>query len=452
MYKKRIKEWKIMKNYKREEKDAVSRALQRRTQAGKVSHQVMIRNQPVKFQRILRHLKASAGTTISHGSTSPWSYSKGSEIEVRTPDAESIVLDESTHRNFQADLLRGLSPGPGRPMFTRDDLGTAEILCWESVGYFESALSVHARTFSRSDHMDSIFHLINSVSAASSFAESRRYSDARVTLNNTLDDLKNALTHQSPSLLPSLLSTICTGQEDQTPFKVRELYREHAADLCRVYLGVRHPITVIIRSFPGVSDKFEVFNAVLGSLLAVVLKKAGFGEAHDLLTYLMQLQSETLVCLGQFEEAERILRRALTICTTANGTGHWRTLDILLDLAFLNKAGLWNHRHAEVLFDTVLRDTVDEEGVVINPSVRSKALEELAHFARIDGDLPKAEDLLQQALEINVKAFGPKYGETVYMADVVEGILREQGKHSEANRLTCLYQLEDEFSLRHSHI
>jgi hypothetical protein len=328
MYKKRIKEWKVMKNYKREEKDAVSRALQRRTQAGKVSHQVTIRNQPVKFQRILRHLKASAGTTIGDGSGSPWSSSKDSEIEVRTPDAESIVLDESTHQNFQAALLRRLSPEPGRPIFTRDDLGIAEILCWESVGYFESALSWP-------DHMtcDLIFHLINGVDTASSLAESSRYSDARVILTNTFDELKNALAHQSPLLLPSLLSIICSRQGDQTPFKVRELYCKHAADLCRVYLGVRHPITVIVRSIPDASDKAQVSNAVLGSLLAIVLKKAGFGETHDLPICLMQLQSETLERLGQFEEAERILRRALTLCTTSNGTGHWRALDILLGLA-----------------------------------------------------------------------------------------------------------------------
>jgi hypothetical protein len=449
MYKKRIKEWKIMKNYKREEKDTVSRALQRRTQAGKVSHQVMIRNQPVKVQRILRHWKASARTAIGRNSSSPRSSSEGSEIEVRTPDAESIVLDESTYRNFQADLLRRLSPGPGRPIFTHDDLGIAEILCWESVGYFESALSVHARTLSGPDHMDCglIFHLINGVHTTSFLAKSSRYSDARVTLNNTFDELKNALTHQSPLLLPSLLKIICIRQGGQTPFKVRELYCKHAADLCRVYLGVRHPITVIVRSFSGASDKAQVSSAVLGSLLAMVLKKPGFGEAHDLPMCLMQLQSETLEGLGQFEEAERILRRALTICTTANGTSDWRAFDILLQLAWLNMASLRNYRHAEVLIDTVLRDTVDEEGVTINPDVRSKALRGLAHLAGIDGDLPRAEDLLQHALEIIVKRFGPKHGETVYVANFLERILREQGKHSEANQLRCLYQLEDEYSL-----
>jgi tetratricopeptide (TPR) repeat protein len=451
MYKKRIKEWKIMKNYKREEKDAVSRALQRRTQAGKVSHQVMIRNQPVKFQRILRHLKASAGATTGHGSGASSGSLESGEIEVRTPDAESFVLDESTNRHFQADLRRrlSLSSGPHRPIFTHDDLGIAEILCWESVGYFESALSVHARTLSRPDHIvsDPTIYLFNEAIVAGALAELGRYLDARVILNNSFDKLKIALTRQSPQLLPSLLSIMSVRQGDETLFKVWELYREHAGDLCRVYLGVRHPITVIVRSFRDAGDKKQAFKAVLESLLATTLKIAGVGEAHDLPIYLMQLQADTLARLGQFKEAERILRRALTICTAAHGTDYWMTLDVILDLAWLNAISMRNCRHAEVQFDTVLRGTADEEGEVIERCVRLEALGGLAHVARIDRDLPKAEDLLWQALEVIVKDFGPKHEETIYIADCLEGILREQGKHSEADQLSCLYRLEDEYSL-----
>jgi hypothetical protein len=251
MYKKRITEWKLNKNYKRKEKDAVSRALQRRTQAGKISHQVMIRNQPVKFQRILRHLKASAEVTTGHSSDATSDCLECSEVEVRTPDAESFVLNEPTNRHLQADLRRrlSLSPEPSRPLFTHDDLGSAEILCWESVGYFEWQLSGLARPFSspKSVKGDCAVNSLSSFFLAASLAESSRYSDARVILNNSFDELKNALIHPSPQLLPSLLGVICAGGEDQTPFKIRELYREHAADLCRVYLGVRHPITANVR-------------------------------------------------------------------------------------------------------------------------------------------------------------------------------------------------------------
>ena len=447
MYKKRIKEWKINKNYKREEKDAVFRALQRRTQAGKVSHQVMIRNQPIKFQRILRHLKGPAGATIGHGSDASSSSLESSGVEVRTPDAESFVLDEPTNRHLQTDLQRRLSPSPGpsRPIFTHDDLGRAEILCWESVRYFEWQLSVHARTLLNpgSARDDCAFNSMSSFTLATSLAKSNRYSDARVILNNSFDELKNALTHPSPQLLPSLLSVICARGEDQTPFKARELYREHAADLCRVYLGVRHPITAIVHFFRGAGGENQVFNVVLGSLLATVRRNTGLHESHDLPIYLMQLQTVALTGLGQFEEAERILRRTLTICTTANGTSHWMTLDILVNLAWLNVTILQNYRQAEVLFGTVLRDTVDEEGVVIEPGIRSNALEGLARVARFDGDLPKAEYLSRQALEVNVKVFGPKHKETIYFADRLEEMLRAQGKHSEADQLRYLYRLED---------
>src|SRR6202034_3790542 len=145
---------------------------------------------------------------------------------------------------------------------------------------------------------------------------------------------------------------------------------KHAADLCRVYLGVRHPITIMMRFFRGAGGRVQVFNAMLESLLVTVLRKTGLRESHDLPIYLMRLQTRALTSLRQFEEAERILRRALAICTTANGTGHWMTLHILMDLAWLNVAGLKNYRHAEVLFDTALRETV-EEGVVVEPGIGS---------------------------------------------------------------------------------
>jgi tetratricopeptide (TPR) repeat protein len=396
-------------------------------------------------------LKASAGTAIGHDSDASSGSLERSEIEVRTPDAESFVLDKSTNRHFQADLRRrlSLSPGPSCPIFTRDDLGITEILCWESVGYFESALSVHARTLSGPNSIasDPTTYLFNSVNVAYSLASSSRYADARVMLNNSFDELKYALTLQSVALLPALLGVICAGQEEETPFNVWKLYREHAADLCRVYLGVRHPITVIVRSFRDTGDKNQALNAVLGSLLATVLKKAEFGEAHVLPISLMQQQADTLEDLGQFEEAERILRRALTICLTAYGTGHWMTLRVLRDVAWRNLIRLRNYAHAEGLFYTVLRYTVDEEGKVIQPSIRSETLEGLAHIAVIGGDLPKAEDLLRHALEILVKEFGPKYKNAIYLANLLEATLREQGKHSEADQLSCLYRLRDEYSL-----
>src|SRR5271156_773599 len=85
MYNRRIKDWKIMKNYKRKEKDAVCCALQKRTQAGKISHHVTIRDQPVKFHRILRHMKDSANGTGMQDSGDPSASTDDNGVEVRNP-------------------------------------------------------------------------------------------------------------------------------------------------------------------------------------------------------------------------------------------------------------------------------------------------------------------------------------------------------------------------------
>ena len=85
MYNKRIKDWKVMKNYKRKEKNAVCYALQKRTRAGKISHHVTIRDQPVKFHRILRHMKDSANGTDIQDSGGPPTSTDDSGVEKFVP-------------------------------------------------------------------------------------------------------------------------------------------------------------------------------------------------------------------------------------------------------------------------------------------------------------------------------------------------------------------------------
>src|SRR5271163_1121889 len=112
MYNKRIKDWKVMKNYKRKEKDAVCCALQKRTQAGKISHHITIRDQPVKFQRILRHMKGSANGTGMQDSGGPSNFTDDNEVEVRTPNVGCFLDDESSLSRLQADSPRRSSWNP----------------------------------------------------------------------------------------------------------------------------------------------------------------------------------------------------------------------------------------------------------------------------------------------------------------------------------------------------
>jgi hypothetical protein len=91
-----------------------------------------------------------------------------------------------------------------------------------------------------------------------------------------------------------------------------------------------------------------------------------------------------------------------------------------------------------------LCDSRNEDGRVIEPVVREEALTGLAHFAKVDRDLPKAEALLREALDLCLRHWGPKDESTICVVSTLEQTLRERGKESEADRLGVSFRLEDD--------
>src|SRR5277367_1291640 len=236
MYKKRIKDWKVMKNYKRKEKDAVCYALQKRTQAGKISHHVTIRDQPVKFQIILTHMKDFANGTGMQDSGGPSTSTDDNGVEVRTPNVECFLDDESSLPRLQADSPRRSSwnPEPGRPMLSRDDQGIAEILCREGVGYFQRVFprDAHPPQRPKDIKLRDPIGIFNWISLANFHTNRGSYSDARIIFNRASEQLKRALREQSTKLLPAMLRAVYHHDYKETHFNVRDLFNKHAADLC----------------------------------------------------------------------------------------------------------------------------------------------------------------------------------------------------------------------------
>jgi tetratricopeptide (TPR) repeat protein len=443
MYKQRIKDWKVRKNFKRKEKSAVCCALQKRAQAGKISHHITIEDQPVEFQRILRHIKDSANGTGMQDSGGPPTPTGGNGIEVRTPNVGCCLDDESSLPRLQANSPRRSSwnPEPGRLILSRDDQGIAEILCWESVSYFQKVLSRDAHPPQRSKLRDPI-GIFNWISLADFHVNGGCYSDARILFNRASEELKRALREQSTEILPAMLRAAYYHDYKETRFNVWRLFSKHAADLCETMLGVQHPITVVMRTFRKVESKAQVFNAISEGLLGTVRTQCAFGGAHDLSIHLVKRQLCTLQVLGQYQEAERFLERAVTICTSLHGTRHALTLRLLDQLACLDFERR-NYSRAKLLFERLLCDSRNEDGKVTEPKVREEALTGLAHLAKVNGDLPKAEALLREGLDLCLRLWGPEDESTICMVSTLEQTLRGCGKESEADRLSVSFRLED---------
>jgi tetratricopeptide (TPR) repeat protein len=452
MYKKRINEWNARKNYKREEKDAVCRALQRRSLAGKAHHQVMIRNQPAKVRRILKHMQNS-GAQVD---TQVWgcaSTSTGDDgIEVRTPDSVSNVDDQSKLNDSCRDLDRRLSvtPGPCRPILTHDDLGKAEIICLEGVKYFETLLLEDTYTgpeLSFTRHYN-IVTTMNRIRLADAMVELERYADARVLLNRASDELTDLLREPLPELLPEIIDAVVCHYGKLPPFKLMAIFFDHAADLCEIRLGVRHPMAVIMRIYCGVDGRAQVFDAFLGSLLETALKKGDCGQTHQLAIYLMRRKSNTLAVLGQFDGAERILQRALTICPSVNVIGHGLSSGVLYDLAWLNVEGSQNYTGAKPLFRKFLQcvSHVDESWTILS---KVMTLQAIARIAIREAEFAKAVGLLRAAVDLALEGYGAKHEETIYAAWILEEVLKALGEDLEADRLRDSFRLKDDSVMNH---
>jgi tetratricopeptide (TPR) repeat protein len=419
MYKRRIKDWRVMKYYKREEKEAVCHALKRRGLAGKDRHQIMIRNQPAKVYRILRHIKSSGGQMDGPVSGCPRTSADEEEVEVCTPGGGTTFDDEASLCSAARHLLSGsrASPSPGRPILTNDDLGKAEIICLEVSRYFEILLPSYALT--RQGQLSAKYHIpvntFNHVSIVSSLVLTRRYAEARLYLSKAFDLLKGMLHEQSPKLLPTLLGTGLVFEDERTPFKVGDSFFKHTADLCEICLGVQHPITVVLRLYRGVVCKNQVANAALGRLLENTTRSAEYGESHDLSIYLVRLKCDALMRLGFFEEAEKTVKLAVASCKSLHGTSHELTIQLFGTLAVVGMSGLYDYSRAKALYQNLLH-SLEHANDVWSLCGTLTALRGLGRIAYIEFNFQEAEGLFRKALDLAGIIFNDGAPETTHVA------------------------------------
>lgn len=305
-----------MKNYKREEKDAVYRALQDRRLAGKDHHHILIRNQPAKVHRILRHIQNS-GARIDARLLGPPLPTEDNEIEVRTPENESTPDNHAVLWNSALESLQQLNatPSPHRPILTHDDIGKAEVVCLEIVKYFDTwtPFTTSAGPILGSTKRKHPNNCIQDIDIASFLAEAERYADARIVLSEAFDKLTHVLKQQSPHLLPALIDAGFNLVNRSAYFRVRDIFFKHATGLCEILLGVQHPITAILRTLRSMGLNLHVLNTVFECLLEVALTKTKASGDDGLCEYIRWKKAFALTEVGNLREAELVLQPAKSI-------------------------------------------------------------------------------------------------------------------------------------------
>ena len=137
----------------------------------------------------------------------------------------------------------------------------------------------------------------------------------------------------------------------------------------------------------------------------------------------------------KFEEAEALLRKALTLQQKLKGEGHPETLDTLYHLAGLLKT-TGRLDEAEGLCRKELRISEEKFGP-LNPETLA-SVSNLARLLEKQGNFEEAEQLYRRALTGSRQALGPAQPYTLRSAGDLVIYLEKRGRLAESEALFCL--------------
>ena len=251
MYKTKITQWRLQKNYKAQERQVLLHFLEELEPPALGAGCFEIRGRPAKMDRIFRYsrergiVRADAGRVhVSH--------------PIVRAKRQTIKLTRLQHQGLSREELLGslsppvhLSPCLSGPQDQQD----AEILMYDAAQYYQSYFSPEDR-FGKGDLLrwkpffdqfllvDIAYQYITACrSASQSF-----YRAARIHLDRACRHLRLAMLAQHSRLLGTIFCMVRTRSRN-ADFETADIFGRFAADMATAIHGETHPITRSIQRF-----------------------------------------------------------------------------------------------------------------------------------------------------------------------------------------------------------
>jgi hypothetical protein len=265
MYKTKIREWQLQKNYKSAEKQAVLDFL-RRSEPIASDARIQIRGRPVKMHRIVRYSKARG---IVRADAAQGTFSNKSEVLtayqlLRRHHKITTALTDETIGSFYV---------PESPLWSvarPQDMEDAEATFFEASNYFRAYFSP-GKTLQKRNKLHSqpffgqslLSDIVDTYARACHEAAMWNYRRARILLNRVHRQLHLA-TYAEGSQLLGVIFTIVNTPSHNPRFETADLFGRFAMDICCVVFGAHHAITKAIQRYcrmsapPAAKEEFIV--------------------------------------------------------------------------------------------------------------------------------------------------------------------------------------------------
>lgn len=212
----------------------------------------------------------------------------------------------------------------------------------------------------------------------------------------------------------------------------------------------KRAVLAIARAFPGIEPvAWQCYHGYLPQMQACSTLIAQWNMEFPEAASLLEHAGGYLHVRMQYEQAEPLLRRALTIREKLLGPDHPNLIPFLNNLAlFYSEQN--RYVQAEPIFQRALE--VQEKVLGLGHPDVAQNLNNLAVVYRDQGKWTQAELLFQRALEIRKKILGPEHPEVAAVLNNLGMLYRMQGKYTQAEPLFQRALTIRERVLGHDHL
>ncbi|KAE9369776.1 hypothetical protein N431DRAFT_560526 [Stipitochalara longipes BDJ] len=276
MFKHRIKEWRLNKNYTAAERKHLAQIIKDCEEMDETcSNELLIQGQPVKAHRIQRDKMKLTGNS-------------------------QIALEDLRKR-------LALSSMPVKPLATLASHKHTEILLLQTKLYCESYIQLAVHGAVDDDPISSgIF--CNKIDAALTSLERGQPKEGWHMLHEASDLIRPLFTSNDKSILRLLLRFAQRWYKSATPELFKVLWT-HISDMASTILSHNNPITLVCVSITHIGGGYEVCETAFGLMLSEF--EQSLGSDHERTLEIKDLYQSLLLESGKFDAAELLQRQLL---------------------------------------------------------------------------------------------------------------------------------------------
>lgn len=443
MYKTKIEQWGLKKNYNAAEKERFARIVKAHRDSGRGVPPLTLRNRAVKMDRVRRFCKQRRILEEICDALPAQSASKGTNLSQKAPADNRLAVTgvlagaiEGVGNSSLSLMLSSekMSFDPERPFSTTSRDGRIELILFQTKIYHKS---LDANVINLNE-LDGCTILTQSEANLQIWQEKLVYgmwllrqqksTEGWPMIHEACEMTSQILDQPPQSFFRFLLNTFDDHNLASCP-DLRAHILQFFTKASAATLGCNHPISVVSYHLQEQQILADVVKIAFEVLMDVVGENAE--PTNPEVWSLRDFYCRALALRGEWAAAESYGQRFLKQCEEIFGRVHWRTRRLLFNIGEIYYVqGL--HELAEREFQDLLQRGRKDLGAQYPGWIDISALRILAWIWEGRGDFTQSEEYWRQVLAGAIKECGVENDATICFFVNIEQSFKDQGKDPEA--------------------